>query len=238
MTTPGKVKIDPEKSSIHEVAIDHSDEISGDYVRPRLVPLSWLEPQLGEVLWDRNAKLHDIGGLYESIQEYGFIDPPKWDSALNSGAGGIVFGNGRTKTLVQLLIEAKSQGQGPPRGIPRNTQTGEWYIPVGFGVDQPSQAKAEALGVDHNNSVLTGGDFDHLAMAGMWDREGYLELLTSIADQRTLPITVDEDALASLILMADRKLMGEEPIEEVGEGDGEPKVMTCPSCGHEFTGKS
>jgi hypothetical protein len=128
MTTISKAKKRTDSPTIDEVAIEHSPEIVGDYVRSRLVPLSWLQRELGAALWGRNAKKHDIGGIYSSVQEYGFIDHPKWDSTLNNGNGGIVIGNGRTKTIVQTLIEAKSQGKQPPRGIPYNAATGEWYI--------------------------------------------------------------------------------------------------------------
>jgi hypothetical protein len=242
VATVSKSKKQSTAPSIDEVAIEHSAEIVGEYVRPRLVPLSWLERQLGAALWQRNAKLHDIGGLYESMQEYGFIDHPKWDAALNSGKGGIVIGNGRTKTIVQLLIEAKSQGKEPPRGIPYNAQNGEWYIPIGFGVDQASQAKAEALGIDHNHLTLSGSDFTGFDYAKLWRQDEYIALLTSIAEEGMTPITVDESAIASLL----SGLSGENDSESFGGDDSSTKEINpdefdlqcrCPKCGFEFDAK-
>jgi hypothetical protein len=155
-------------------------DVDGDYVKTLLVPLPFFD--LAEILWEANAKKHDIDGIYESIEAYGFIDPPKWEAALNNGKGGIVFGNGRTKALVAGLIEAKRQGLEPPRGIPVAKASGDWCIPVKFGVDQESEAQAIALGIDHNNLTMMGGDFSMLDIAGIWDTNGYADLLREAAE--------------------------------------------------------
>ena len=60
-------------------------------------------------LWDKNPKLHDREGIKASVRRYGFVDPPKFDAALNA----IVYGNGR----LQVLPEMKHAGEEPPRGV-------------------------------------------------------------------------------------------------------------------------
>lgn len=217
------------------------DDVSGEYVITRFVPLRVVERSLGAMLWGRNAKKHDIGGVYESICAYGFVDYPKWENALNGGAGGIAIGNGRTKTIVQALIEARDQGKEPPRGIPVSKADGDWCIPIGFGVDQPSEAKAEALGIDHNNLTLSGADMSHWDMAKIWDREGYLQLLTSIADAEVLPVTVDEDTIAALLAGVDdtagQALDGDESSTQEINPDDFDLQCRCPKCGFEFDAK-
>ena len=96
----------------------------------RYIPLSQA------VLFDGNPKLHDIGGLVESFQRYGFKEAVRWEPTLNGGSGGIVAGNGRI-TALQMM---QQQGSEPPRGIQQDQ--GEWLVPVLFGVDAESEAQA------------------------------------------------------------------------------------------------
>lgn len=147
------------------------EQVTGESVQIRFLPLSAVT-NLSKVLWAKNAKKHDLKGVLESIERYGFIDPPKWDSQLNDGDGGLIYGNGRTATIVGALIEAKRLGHEPPRGIPTAIDSGEWCIPVKFGVDSESEAMAMAAAIDHNNLTLSGSDLDieHLkfGMRIMW----------------------------------------------------------------------
>lgn len=177
------------------------EQITGESVQIRFLPLSAVT-NLSKVLWKKNAKKHDLKGVLESIERYGFIDPPKWDSQLNDGDGGLIYGNGRTATIVGALIEAKRLGHEPPRGIPTAIDSGEWCIPVKFGVDSESEAMAMAAAIDHNNLTLSGSDLDIEQMSKIWD-EDYVALLRSIADQNVMPVTVDEDDLATLLLCLD-----------------------------------
>jgi hypothetical protein len=110
-------------------------------------------------LWDKNPKRHDVGGIIEAIQTYGFKDPPKYEPALNEGKGGIVAGNGRIICLQMM----KAEGMPRPRGIDETAD--DWAVPVVFGVDAESEAAAEAYAVDHNNLTMAGGDYDGLEMA-------------------------------------------------------------------------
>ena len=58
--------------------------------------------------WTRNAKLHDIGKLCESIERYGFRDPIGYDATLDAFAEG----NGRAEALTAL------RARGPVKGKP------------------------------------------------------------------------------------------------------------------------
>lgn len=151
-------------------------------------------PVATAVAWERNPKKHDVGALWQSIQQHGFKDPPKFEPALNGGRGGIVEGNGRS----HVLREMQAGGEAPPRGILLDAG-GDWLMPVLFGVDAGSERAAEAYGVDHNNLVLSGGDFGPLDMVRLWDEAAYAELLSGLANEQTLPVSVDGDDVDALI---------------------------------------
>lgn len=171
-------------------------ETTGEAIRIELVPLSQIE-KLDEILWSKNSKKHDIDKILESIDRYGWVDPPKWDKNLNSGKGGIAFGNGRTEALITGLIAARAEGREPPRGIPVDKATGEWCIPIKFGVDCKSEVEAMALAIDHNNLQMAG--FEDSEISRLWEAEGYLAVLSEIADAGVVPVTVDEKAIADML---------------------------------------
>lgn len=175
------------------------------------------------LLWDRNPKMHDIGALLESIWRYGFVDEPKYDAAL----GAIVFGNGRLMALAQ----GRAAGREPPRGI-KLDPGGAWLVPIKFGVDQSSSAEAEALGVDHNNLTMAGGDFTAIDMARAWNGQ-YLDLLRALADQEVRPVTVSDEALAALAAAVRHDLP---PGEFTEFGDDIPIDHVCPKCGYRWSG--
>lgn len=139
--------------------------------------------------WDRNPKRHDLGAIADSIARHGFKDPPRYEPALNGGEGGIVAGNGRVETLGFM----HEQGRDVPRGLLLDERDSMWLVPVLFGVDAPSQAAAEAYGVDHNALVLLGGDFDAIDLSRLWDGDEYRALIESLAELDELPVTVDAD---------------------------------------------
>ena len=145
------------------------------------------------VRWDDNPKRHDLAGLAASIRRYGFVDPPKFDAQLSA----LVYGNGRTHALEQM----HEAGEEPPRGILVDGE-GRWHVPVAFGLDQQSQAAAQALAVDHNNLTLLGGAFTGEDLARLYDSEGYACLLEQIHAEQTLPVTVAEDDLTRLLAEA------------------------------------
>jgi hypothetical protein len=218
-----------------DISLDVS-QVRGESVEIRFLPLSAVT-NLNKVLWKKNAKKHDLKSILESIDRYGFIDPPKWDSSLNDGTGGLLYGNGRTTALIGALIEAQRLGQKPPRGIPTAIDTGEWCIPVKFGVDQDSEAIAIAGAIDHNNITLSGSGLDVHQIAQIWD-DDYVTLVKLIADQKVMPITVNEDGLKELIENFKTPDFEASTLDEQSILDkaAEKKEINCicPKCNHEF----
>lgn len=137
-----------------------------------------------------NPKLHDIGLIAQSIRENGFVDPPKFDSTLNAGKGGLIFGNGRTEALAWM----EQQGQEPPRGI-LQLEDGAWSMPVLFGIDATSESMAKRFAIDHNTLALAGGSCTALDMMGAFDENLLMPLLQELAELAALPLTIDGDAL-------------------------------------------
>ena len=135
-----------------------SKKMTDNTLRLEYVPLSTL------TRFADNPKLHDMQALVESFEKYGFLDPPKWDSSLNGGEGGLVEGNGREEALEWM----KHQGRNPPVGIGL-TDDGDWAVPVLFGNDLPDEISAQSYAIDHNNLVLGGGNFDVFDTARLWD---------------------------------------------------------------------
>jgi len=165
--------------------------VDNELLRLEYVPLATV------ALWDRNPKRHDVGGIIESIERYGFKDPPKFEPALNDGEGGIVEGNGRTVVLRMMQADYEKEDKEPPRGIALSD--GDWAVPVLFGVDAASQGAAEAYAIDHNNLTMAGGDFDGFEMARLWD-SSYVDMLPKGKDA---PVTVDGATMDVLLAMRD-----------------------------------
>ena len=160
----------------------------------KYIPLSTLS-ELSNILFQGNPKKHDIELLQLSIAENGFIDPPKWDDNLNEGRGGIVYGNGRLEALVYLLQERQRNNQPPPDGVGIE-KSGEWCIPVKFGVNAASEMAAKKLAIDHNN--LTNSFLDAEQQALSYDEELYKSLLNELGTEHK-PITVDEEFLEQIL---------------------------------------
>ena len=175
-------------------------------------------------LWDGNMKLHDIGALIASIRRYGFIDPPKFDTAL----GAIVYGNGR----LEALFFMHKAGDAPPRGIV--VKDGDWLVPVIFGEDLANKREAVAFALDHNNLTLAGGEIMPLDMARVWDSESYLSLLQGLATDNALPVTVDGDDLDGLLANLAKQIDQDQSPESPSHLDSTGRIHTCPECGYEF----
>ena len=199
-------------------------------IEMRYIPIS------EAVLTEANPKRHDLGGICQSIERYGFRNPPIWDKTLNDGAGGIAAGNGRTEALAAM----EKQNRPVPRGIAVDDQ-GRWCMPVIFGCNADNQAEAIAFLIDDNNLGF-GGDFSHWDVARNWEREGYIALLTSIADAEVVPVTVDLDTISVLLT----GISGDNGDQSFGPEDSSTKEInpedfelqhTCPKCGFEFDAK-
>ncbi len=176
-------------------------ELTGEAIEIQFIPLTFLAERLPDLLWDKNAKLHDLEQIYRSIEEHGFQDPPKFDQALNGGAGGFVYGNGRIESLVHGLVAAKNLGKKPPRGI-KVSIDGEWAIPIKFGLDAGSEAEAQAFGIDHNNTTLGGSGLSLMQQAQIWDQQKYAAVLRDLSSQNILPVTVGAEDIATILINA------------------------------------
>jgi hypothetical protein len=146
-------------------------------------------------LWEGNPKKHDIGAIIQSIERYGFLDPPKYDSSLDA----IIEGNGRVEAL--RTLKASNTTKKVPNGIAIDSH-GEWYIPVLVGNDLPSTKMALGYAVDHNNISYMGGDgITSLDISRMYDMEDYLDVLS-----QTSTVSVDEDDMELLMGISDKTL--------------------------------
>jgi len=181
---------------MQEIALTRA-EVEGDAVEILFLPVQFVAANIDAMTWDRNCKLHDVGGIWESIQRHGMIDPGKWDNTLNGGRGGIIYGNGRTKTVVQQLAMLEKSGGDRPRGIPVAKDSGAWCLPIKFGVDQESEAEARAAAIAHNNLTATGGNLTAGDISRFWG-EGYLAELKELEALHAEPITMDSEAIKAL----------------------------------------
>lgn len=169
--------------------IDSDEAFGGERLQLHYIPLEHA------IFWDENPKKHAISDIVRSIQDNGFGSPPKWDTNLNGSKGGLVFGNGRTHALRWM----KHKGMAPPRGILINEDTGQWAVPVLFGLDARSLGAAERFALDHNNLVMAGGDFSSGdMMRHLYDPDSYIRILDKLEFDQNLPITVEQEDVKSL----------------------------------------
>jgi len=145
-------------------------------------------------LFGKNAKLHNLDQIIQSIKKYGFKSACKWEGVLNDGRGGIVAGNGR----VEALRVMKRRGHNLPVGIAQD-ETGEWCVPVLFGAESDSEATARAYALDDNNLTVVGGDFDVADLLKLYNQD----LLTSELDQLLQigeePVTFNDSFIENVI---------------------------------------
>ena len=178
-----------------------------DLLTLRYIPISQAE------LFDNNAKLHNLDQIIQSIARYGFKSACKWESTLNDGRGGIVAGNGR----VEALREMERRGDDLPIGIAQD-ETGEWCVPVLFGVEAESEAIARAYALDDNNLTLLGGDFAIADLMKLYDPELLMSELGELARSGEIPVSIGETDLKELLNQLGQS-GDDEPKPEYGEDD-------------------
>lgn len=173
-----------------------------DLLSLRYIPISQAE------LFDNNAKLHNLDQIIESITRYGFKSAAKWESTLNGERGGIVAGNGR----VEALREMERRGDDLPIGIAQDTETGEWCVPVLFGVEASSEAIARAYAWD-DNLILTGGMLAIDELMKLYDPELLESELKSLSRSGESPLSIDfesvENSLQSMLAGSQNELPDE-----------------------------
>ena len=155
-------------------------EQTGDAIAIHYVSLDDLQ----DTFLDGNSKKHDTSKLIESIRRYGFKDPIAFDPSLNGGSGGIIEGNGR----LESLIEIRNQGLNLPRGLKEG-----WLVPVLFGVNASSEAEAIAFSVEHNWSVLWGSDLESTQITSIFDDSALKEQLEWLDAENSLPLSIEDN---------------------------------------------
>ena len=153
-----------------------------DLLSLKYIPISQAE------LFTQNAKLHNLDQIIQSIARYGFKIACKWEGKLNDGRGGIVAGNGR----IEALRKMERRGDDLPIGIAQD-KTGEWCLPVLFGVEAGSEAIARAYALDDNNLTLLGGEFGVVDLTKLYNPELLLSELKELEQSGDLPITFDDN---------------------------------------------
>lgn len=202
-----------------------------DLLTLKYIPISQAE------LFDSNAKLHNLDQIIESIGRYGFKSAAKWESTLNNGRGGIVAGNGR----VEALRIMEERGDELPIGIAQDTETGEWCVPVLFGVEAESEAIARAYALDDNNLTLLGGDFAVADLMKLYDQELLMSELEELGRSGEQPVTFDNDSIQNAL-----QFLAGNDSDSDSEDDDRPsstkEINTddyefqhkCPKCQFEF----
>ena len=158
--------------------------------------LIWIEVQEAvKLLWDDNPKLHDMGGVIESVVLHGFQELPKYDVNLKNisgGDGAIKAGNGRIEGVARMELDGDYE---LPRGLATVKDSGKWVMPLIIGTDAESLDLARAYAIDSNNLTLTGSDFTAYDLARLWSPESYLDMLKGMAEQDVLPVSVEKEDL-------------------------------------------
>jgi len=185
--------------------------------------------------WEGNPKKHDIFGIKEALNCYGFQDPPKFDRNIPSieGNGGIIGGNGRLLALKDM----QEKGEPPPKGIDRDDD-GEWLIPILFGNDLENETQALAFGLDANSLTLSGSGLSQSEMAALYEPELYTNLLTLLSEAEAMPVSVSEKDLSAFLEAADTEIGGSEwgyGEDDIEEANREVTADTIKAAEVQFT---
>ena len=202
-----------------------------DLLNLRYIPISQAE------LFDNNAKLHNLDQIIRSIARYGFKSACKWEGTLNDGRGGIVAGNGR----VEALREMEKRGDDLPIGIAQD-ETGEWCVPVLFGVEAESEAIARAYALDDNNLTLLGGDFAVADLMKLYNPELLMSELEELARSGDLPVTFDDNFVENSLQILANGNFSEDDNEDADRPSSTKEINTddyefehkCPKCQFEY----
>lgn len=202
-----------------------------DLLSLKYIPISQAE------LFDNNAKLHNLDQICQSIARYGFKSACKWESTLNDGRGGIVAGNGR----VEALRVMEERGDELQIGIAQD-ETGEWCVPVLFGVEAESEAIARAYALDDNNLTLLGGDLGLADLKKLYNEELLISELEELAQSGELPVTFDNDFVEDSLQFIANSNSSESNSEDSDHPSSTKEINTddyefqhkCPKCQFEF----
>lgn len=167
--------------------------------------------------YPRNPKLHDLGAIRLSIDEFGFIDR----IVINETTGNLIAGHGRLLVLAQMY----QQGDAAPDGIEIvEVETDEgaiskWALPVDF-VRVPASKEAAAV-IALNRTTELGG----------WNEQLLLDLLNEIqndAPDLLYATGYDSDDL-------DEMLKNSNPLHDGNLVGGDDDPFAAPPEGFEIT---
>lgn len=167
---------------------------------------------------ENNPKLHDLGALAQSLARYGFVEIP----VVNERTGRLVAGQGRIEALRALHAEGKPI---PPGVVERG---GRWFVDVRIHAFA-SDAEAQAYLLDSNSLVLSGGDFTAVDIAKLWNEDAYKVVLRDLAENSSLPVSVDGDDLDMLLHVPDPNFEHKRPtfdalIDDMTAAHGKPQI--------------
>jgi hypothetical protein len=163
--------------------------------------------------WPGNPKEHDLEGLGESLERFGFVEPILFDERTKR----IVAGHGRRE---KLLAWRESGKPAPDRIVVRGK---EWFVPVLRGLAFRNEHEAEAYLLGSNQLVIKGG-YNATALAEMLAR--HVDDASGLGwKQGEISDLVARAAKAAQ--SAVEEAMSEEP-EEVASSQ---TVHQCPKCG-------
>lgn len=170
---------------------------------------------------DNNPKKHDATAMYQSISKYGVIEFP----VINETTQKLVAGHGRIETLREMFRHDPTH---PPKNIIVADST--WLVPVTRGHAFASDAEAQAYLVDSNNIGLMGGDFTPFDMMKLWDEDAYKDMLTELAKQGELPISVEGDDLDALLTNLDFSEPAKPSAEDLSSAGDAPSYKVIVEC--------
>lgn len=130
--------------------------------------------------YPKNPKSHDIGAIFTSMREFGFIDR----LVVNRETMHVLSGHGRIEALLQM----RANRDDAPDGV--EVVDGIWLIPVDY-VDIPEHKEGAA--------VVT---LNRVSEIGGWDDHALAKLLQEIADENLSLLAAtgfDEDDLAEML---------------------------------------
>lgn len=96
----------------------------------------------------RNPKDHDLSGIEESFDAFGYVEPITMDER----TGRLVAGHGRLESLTLM----RTKGLNPPEGI-KVAPDGTWLLPIVRGWASKNDANAEGYIIASNKTPENGG---------------------------------------------------------------------------------
>jgi len=181
----------------------------------KYIPLTHIVPTY------QNSKLHDIGGLIESIFQYGFkvpisvqsvIDFETLDShyleMLNNGEEiyALLAGNGRCEAVTEINKLVNRGDKALPDGL--IIKDGLISIPAVLGMDLETVELFESFSLDDNLIPLSASNMTPLEMSQLFDADDFLAML-----KRNINTVQSIDGSDLDLLLELHKSDMEEPLE-------------------------